>query len=637
MARMAVGPGGPLRSRDVGGRRMAARLRTLEGLATEILGHLDLEATLLSLINAAVDLLGADIAGIMLVEEDDVLRMRACRGHRTVHSARLVARRGQGVAGKVFESGKACLVDDYLADPSISGHFREIVEREGTRSALGGPMTVRGRVIGTVMAWSRRPGAFTVAEEDVIVGLANLAAIAIENARLYETERRAVQTLEGANRRLEEQYALLQRATTVHERLTGLVLSGAGLSDLVSTVATQVGGEAVILDPDLAVLAMTADGEDVAVRARNHLERERRLADSAARDSALVEPAGKWKDWLLVRPVVAGGDRLGHLCVSLDHAPENLDPIIVEQAAIVCALELTKQRAVLEAHTRVRSDFIWDLLDGNVSDDAEAMVRARYLGFAFPLRLRVALISVDGFTAWVRQSGADADSVHRRWDAIVRAVERVAGGHCPARPLAARRGSVVALVVPCATPREADQGSAAGEVVAARTLAEAVIGGLRDAHPDLRFAVGVSACCALAGDLRQAGSQAASALASVSMMAAGQPVALFDDLGVVRFLLAPGDRNELSAFAYAVLGSVVDYDARHSSELVDTVDAYLTADCSLVRAAERLGIHPKTVRYRLDRAEELAGRDFSRQQDRFDAQLAVTIIRALSLGTPPGD
>jgi DNA-binding PucR family transcriptional regulator len=86
-----------------------------------------------------------------------------------------------------------------------------------------------------------------------------------------------------------------------------------------------------------------------------------------------------------------------------------------------------------------------------------------------------------------------------------------------------------------------------------------------------------------------------------------------------------------------VLGPVLDYDARHSAELVDTVDAYLATDCSLARAAERLGVHRKTVRYRLDRAEALSGRDFSRQQDRFDAQLAITIIRAVSLGTPPGD
>ena len=43
-------------------------------------------------------------------------------------------------------------------------------------------------------------------------------------------------------------------------------------------------------------------------------------------------------------------------------------------------------------------------------------------------------------------------------------------------------------------------------------------------------------------------------------------------------------------------------------------------------------MHPKTVRYRLRRVEELTRRDLSAERDRFDAQLAITILRALALG-----
>src|SRR2546430_4782875 len=67
------------------------RLKALETVATDILSHLDLEATLLSVINGAVSLLGADIAGILLAGGDGDLRMRACRGHRSIESVRLVA------------------------------------------------------------------------------------------------------------------------------------------------------------------------------------------------------------------------------------------------------------------------------------------------------------------------------------------------------------------------------------------------------------------------------------------------------------------------------------------------------------------------------------------------------------------
>jgi sugar diacid utilization regulator len=232
-------------------------------------------------------------------------------------------------------------------------------------------------------------------------------------------------------------------------------------------------------------------------------------------------------------------------------------------------------------------------------------------------------ISVDGFTAWARESGADAEAVDRRREALVRTVEQLGRRHGVPHPLAARRGSVIAFVFPCPEANSDD-------MAVARRLAEQVLGGLGTAHPDLRFAAGVSACCPLSGNLHHARVQAESALASVST-ASGFPVALFDDLGVLRFLLAPGDRGELTGFASNVLGAALDYDLEHSAGLIETVEAYLAEDCSLQRTAERLRVHRKTVRYRLDRVERLTQRKLSSQQDRFEAQLAVTIIRILSL------
>jgi DNA-binding PucR family transcriptional regulator len=118
------------------------------------------------------------------------------------------------------------------------------------------------------------------------------------------------------------------------------------------------------------------------------------------------------------------------------------------------------------------------------------------------------------------------------------------------------------------------------------------------------------------------------------VLGSGTRVVTFDDLGVLRFLLAPGDREGLVAFARSVLGPVMDYDREHHGGLVRTVEVYLQCDCNLQRTGEQLFLHPKTVRYRLDRVEELAGIDFATQRHRFDAELATTIIRALALGEP---
>jgi sugar diacid utilization regulator/GAF domain-containing protein len=593
-------------------------------LAGDILSHLDLESALLSIVNAALDLLGADIVGILLADEQgDVLRMRACAGHRTIQTARLEVRAGQGVAGKVFETGRPYRVDDYLSDTSISRHFLAIAEEDGTRSAVGAPMTVRGKVIGTLMVWSRHPSAFSGQETDTLINLANLATIAIENARLYETERTAVRTLAEAHSKLEVQFELLRRASSVHEELTQLVLRGRGLSDLVETVAKHTGGGVAILDAGLEVLASSPGSDLVVSRARRRLSSGRRRSREEHGSATLPPSRGPGGWWFVTREVVAGGEGLGHLCVALPHPPGSLDPVIVEQAAIVCALELTKERAVGEAQTRVRSDLLWDLLEGNINDDSEALIRARYLGYSLPPKLRIMLVPVRGLDEWARREGASADAVDRRRESLVRAGERLASSAASHQVFAARRGSLIAVLV-----------SGSESSTEAKGLAEAVLEGLGEANPDLDFSAGISSCVPLAADMNPAYLQAQHALSAIPVVAAGGRVAVFDDLGVLRFLLAPADRGELVGFARKTLGPVIDYDRGHNAELVRTVEVYLANDCNLQRTAEHLYVHPKTVRYRLDRVEELGGISLATQQDRFNAQLAITIIRALALSGP---
>ena len=608
------------------------RLKALETVATDILSHLDLEATLLSVINGAVSLLGADIAGILLAEGGD-LRMRACRGHRSIESVRFVAQRGQGVAGKVFETGATCRVDDYPG-PMISTHFKDLAQLESARSALGCPMIVRGQVIGTVMAWSRQPAAFTATDEEVLTGLANLATIAIENARLYDIERTAVRTLEEANQRLTQQFDLLSRAFSVHRELTELVLSGGKIADLVDTVARHTGGRVAVLDADLRDLAIVPGADSVAVRARRHLEKARPYSPAGFPRTAVLKPAGRWTSWLLIRPAAAGGEVLGFLCVILDHQPGDLDPVIIEQAGTVCALQLTKERAVMEAHTRVRSHFVWDLLDGNIDAEGDAVARARYLGYDLSAHPRVVLISIDGLAAWARESGSDARAMDRRQEALVSTTQSLASSYGIRHPLIARRGPTIAIILPN-NPRDATDtersSSWSADADRARAFAEHVVSGLGAANPELRFAAGVSAPSAGSANLRQASGQAESALASIRRAGHAAPVALFDSLGVLRFLLMPGDRDELDDFARRVLGPVLDYQAKYSTDLMKTLETFLAENCSLRSAAKRLGLHPKTIRYRLSRVEQLTNLDLATQQDRFDAQLAATIIRALAI------
>jgi transcriptional regulator with GAF, ATPase, and Fis domain len=129
-----------------------AAFTALYSVATKLLASRDLEEVLLGVANATAQVLRAEIGGIFLVDSSGrSLEMRSVVGHRTVDTARLRVKPGQGLAGKIFEMGVVHRVDDWTTDPSITKEFLTIASEEGTQSALGAPMaTDAGRTALTV-------------------------------------------------------------------------------------------------------------------------------------------------------------------------------------------------------------------------------------------------------------------------------------------------------------------------------------------------------------------------------------------------------------------------------------------------------------------------------------------------------
>jgi DNA-binding PucR family transcriptional regulator len=102
----------------------------------------------------------------------------------------------------------------------------------------------------------------------------------------------------------------------------------------------------------------------------------------------------------------------------------------------------------------------------------------------------------------------------------------------------------------------------------------------------------------------------------------------YDELGVVRLLVGGHEDPDLKAFVAGVTQPLLDYDAGHDGALLATLRAFFQAECSQRAAAERLFIHHKTLRYRLEQIRSLTGLDLSRHSDRVRADLALQLLEA---------
>lgn len=100
---------------------------------------------------------------------------------------------GRGVTGWVFENDRGVIVQDTRADER---HYKGVDERTEweSRSILSVPLRIRERVIGTLDVTATEVDRFTSADMALIESLAATAAIAIENARLYDQARQDAET-----------------------------------------------------------------------------------------------------------------------------------------------------------------------------------------------------------------------------------------------------------------------------------------------------------------------------------------------------------------------------------------------------------------------------------------------------------
>jgi signal transduction histidine kinase len=183
-------------SREVEERTHALELRTLElevqrselkalyRADEQLHRYLELDEVLQALVDTAVEILHSD-KGAMLIWDDqkECLRVAASHGISEMTRTTVSFQPGEGVAGRVAETGELIAVEDVNSDERVT---REIVDPEGIRSFMQVPIKIGDEVFGVFSADYTMPHHFDEQEKRLLTSLAQRAALAIENARLYE-------------------------------------------------------------------------------------------------------------------------------------------------------------------------------------------------------------------------------------------------------------------------------------------------------------------------------------------------------------------------------------------------------------------------------------------------------------------
>lgn len=161
------------------------RLALLYRLSQDFNSSLDLNEVLDRVIDEVIKTLNAERGFIMLYEADGRQTFSVARGPDRQTIDQPQDQISQSVVDKVVGSGQPILTSDAQADSRFN--MRQSVLLLGLRSILCVPLKVKEEVRGVVYADNRfEVGIFTPADLDLLSAIASIAAIAVENARLYQ-------------------------------------------------------------------------------------------------------------------------------------------------------------------------------------------------------------------------------------------------------------------------------------------------------------------------------------------------------------------------------------------------------------------------------------------------------------------
>jgi signal transduction histidine kinase len=188
--------------------RMTGSVQALIETSRDLSSSLDIEAVLSSIARHARELVRADAVAIATIDgEGQSAEVRVVLGARTQDFSGLSIPSGRGLGGQVLETGEPMLTADYARDTGFAhdAWLDRLMREEGINSLLAVPIPSPRGVVGLILAGSPRAGSFTPEDLDSLAQMARQAAIAMENARLYDSLKRSHEALSAAQDELVRQ------------------------------------------------------------------------------------------------------------------------------------------------------------------------------------------------------------------------------------------------------------------------------------------------------------------------------------------------------------------------------------------------------------------------------------------------
>ncbi len=430
------------------------------------------------------------------------------------------------------------------------------------------------------------------------------------NCQIRDVERMALGLL------LDRQGHLERRSAQIYQQLVQLASENAGLERIVHEMGRITGRTIVVQDKHLRIqtLAVSPDlaagWDDIAelLTDRNSLPGLLRDRHRLPRHTSSVVRQPLYTDGpvRLIAPIVNQNVGRGYLSmIALSDIFGDVDTLVLSHAAVVCALEMARAKAISEIEKKLRGDFLDGLMIGSVGE-AEAVAEGDRFGHDMSVP-HVALVLL-----WY----GNKHPSNRRLETLVNGL--ISGHQSPLLSQLRENELRLFFANDSSTP-----------VQAARQFAEEIHAEVKREYPDAHVAIGIGSAVSRVGEWRVSYREAHQAADIAHRLRSETPM-FIGDLGIYTFLAHPDYREDLRVLRDNTIGSLIEYEERQRADLLVTLEAFFQCHGNHTQTAEVLSVHRNTLFYRMNRIAEITGLDLNRPDVRLAVHLALKIHRLLT-------
>jgi sugar diacid utilization regulator len=534
------------------------------------------------------------------------LRIRSAVGFRKENYTLTRLSPGEGISGQVFASRQPMLLSGRDNIQAAMGNMSEMNEKYYLESTIYSPYPVsvisipliyQDKTIGvlTLDNFLKTESSFTSEDLQLLQTFADLSAVVIEHANLFQRVQHQNQELSVMHQALSKEHENLQKTFDFHNRLTHIATKGGGVEEILKTLYRTVKVPVAVYDRILVPVSSYPPD------CRLELPDQFLMHPSMI----LVNKMRKWQrvdleeeqQTIMVIPIIGTERMMGYLCAWIRPQEfKEVGKLIFEYSATVLALEWIKEEAIRESQERMKGQFVEDILAGEMN--SQLIEQARVLGFKQEQHYAVLLV----------QTKHKAKAGEHAWRTRIYAwMEKYA-----LVGLTVRRGKHDIVIIGFQGAPPADERV---------RLLRAFLAELQK-QEGLRIGVG-----RIQQGLPRIEKSFKDALQCLDLMDRhySQKSALYyGDLGIVRFFVEH-DREELESYMEEYLGPLLEAEREKRKGLLNTLLAYVRHDRDLTKVKSELNIHHNTLYYRIHRIEEILGYPLNQSEEWLNVKLSCQI------------